>query len=260
MEIRPDSPVLSGHPACIMRNNRFHSDSAASLRRTPQSSDSPVPRPPGMPFRTLCLHALVPYAAVFLGLYCFKNAWLTLLLYHALIIFCAVYEKPDTPRILTGGFTLKRFMIFVSPLILFGPLLYILYPHVLSRDVSLADWLLTRGLNKQGFPVFIVYFCAIHPLLEEIHWGKMRADKEHTVLVCAAFAAYHVLVLVRLIHPGGLALCFGVLYVTAYVWTEFSIRFNGGMVPFLSHVAADWGIAGATYAFAFCGGIPHGLF
>ena len=189
-----------------------------------------------------------------MGLYVFKSAWLSLLLYHALIMACAVYVRPDMGRILFRGFSLAHFLIFVLPLAFLGPVLYRLYPYMMLRDVSLADWLLTRGLSSSGFFVLSLYFCTIHPLLEEVHWGKLRGDKKYVGLLCASFAAYHVLALASLITPGGLILCFGVLYITARVWTGLSNRLQGGVIPFLSHIIADMGIAAATYAFVLRGG------
>lgn len=196
-------------------------------------------------------HVLSPYIAILLGLYYLKNAWLSLLLYHFQITIYTIFRKPDIRKLLFWGFSIKHFLIFVLPLLLFGLLLYILFPYILSNNILLKEWLYAHGLNNKNSLILIPYFCLIHPLLEEIHWGKFRESKKHAWIMCIFFAGYHMLVLANLLTPIWLIISFLILVAAAYAWAVLYKRLNGGVIPFLSHIFADVGIIGATYTFIF---------
>ncbi len=197
------------------------------------------------------LHASAPYMAVGIGLYCFRNAWLALLLYHLQIVLCACLFKTEIRRILLQGFSKRHFLVIVLPLLLFGPLLYVLLPYILDEAVSLQAWLCSHGLSHRHYLVLIPYFGLIHPVLEEIHWGKFRACGHRQWVMCVFFAGYHVLVLAGLLGTIWLIVSFLVLALVAWIWMLLHERLQGGMIPFLSHLVADAGIIVAAYLCAF---------
>lgn len=197
------------------------------------------------------IHASAPYWAVGIGLYCLQNAWVTLLLYHGQIVLYIWLAKVDVKRNLLAGFSVKALATTVLPLSFFGPFLYAMFPHILSGGVSLQAWLQAYGLNHRQFLLLIPYFGIIHPILEELHWGRFRGDEHRRWIMCLFFAGYHVLVLARLLSPVWLIISFLVLAGAACLWMILHRRLQGGMIPFLSHWVADMGIIGATYLFAF---------
>jgi hypothetical protein len=197
------------------------------------------------------LHASAPYMAVGIGLYCFRNAWLALLLYHLQIILYAGLFGTDIKKTLFHGFSAGYFLVTVLPLLFFGPLLHTFLPYILKHGVSLQEWLYTHGLSHRSCLLLMPYFGIIHPILEEIHWGRFRGCERRQWLMCFFFAGYHILVLASLLSTIWLIISFLVLAVVACLWTMLYKRLHGGIIPFLSHLVADVGIIGATYLFAF---------
>lgn len=198
------------------------------------------------------LYAIVPYVAVGIGLYCLQNAAAALLLYHGQILVIAWLDRTDINKSLFFGFSPKALGASVLPLLTFGPLLYLLLPHVLREGVSLQGWLSVYGLSHRRFLLFMPYFGLVHPVMEEIHWGRFRGDPKGQWLMSLCFAGYHILVLAKLLTLFGLIISFGVLTLAAWAWTILYRRLRGGAVPFLAHMLADLGILGAAYVTAFC--------
>ena len=225
---RSTGPLIAAGELNVMRNNKFNNRIYIDI-----------------------FHALSPYIAVLLGLYFLKNAWFSLLLYHFQIIIYTIFRKPDIRKLLFWGFSIKQFLIFVLPLLLCGLLLYILFPYILSNNILLKEWLYAYGLNNKNFLILIPYFSLIHPLLEEIHWGKFRESKKYAWIMWIFFAGYHILVLANLLTPSWLIISFLVLVAAAYAWAVLYKKLNGGVIPFLSHILADIGIITATYTFIF---------
>ncbi len=190
--------------------------------------------------------ASAPYWAVFIGLYCFRNAWFSLLLYHFQIVLYACFLKPDIKKILCSGFSGKEFLRFVLPVALLGPFLFYFLPVMMCEHVSLAGWLQSYGLTEKTFFWLFPYFGGIHPVLEEIHWSRFRGRGRFSWMMYVLFAGYHVLVLGDVLKPLGLAACFFVLVAAACVWDFLYVKLKGGCIPFLSHLAGDLGIIGAA--------------
>jgi len=197
------------------------------------------------------IQASAPYIAVVIGLYYFRNAWLTLLLYHLQIILYGYLFKTDIKKLLFKGFSIKYFLILVIPLLFFGPLLYKFFPYILNDGTSLKEWLYAYGISNKNFIILIPYFCIVHPVLEEVHWGKSREYGNGQWIIYVLFAGYHILVLANLLSRTWLIISFLVLVGLAYLWAILYKKLNGGIIPFLSHLVADIGIIGVTYAFVF---------
>lgn len=197
------------------------------------------------------IQASAPYIAVVIGLCYFRNAWLTLLLYHLQIILYGYLFKIDIKKLLFKGFSAKYFLAFVIPLLFFGPLLYKFFPYILNDSVVFKEWLYANGISSKSFMILIPYFCIVHPVLEEIHWGKFREYANQQWIMYVLFAGYHILVLANLLSRIWLIISFLVLVGVAYLWTVLYKKLNGGIIPFLSHLVADIGIIGVAYAVVF---------
>lgn len=203
------------------------------------------------PFRLLLIHASAPYLAVLLGLYVFRSGWISILLYHAQIVLCLCFFKTNIKQILFAGFSLKYFLLFVFPLLLLGPTLYCLFPYVIADGTSFREWLYGYGLGHRSYIMLIPYFCIVHPILEELHWGKFRDNKDKHWTMHVLFAGYHVLVIGGILGLPWVFVSFLALILTSYVWTALYDNLKGGIVPLLSHAAADAAIIVSAYYFVF---------
>lgn len=201
--------------------------------------------------REQIIHALAPYIAVLIGLYIFRNAWFTILLYHLQILICARFFKTDIRKLLFSGYSGKYLSIFALPGLLFGPILLMVFPYILRENIVIREWLYDRGLAYQSFLILVPYFCIIHPLLEEIHWGKFRDQARGHWMMHCLFAGYHLLVLATLVKPLWLIIAFFILSAVSYLWTVLCKRLKGGAIPFWSHLIGDVGAIWATYRFVF---------
>jgi hypothetical protein len=197
------------------------------------------------------IQAAVPYMAVIIGLYFCHHAWTALLLYHFQIILCACFFKADIRNLLFAGFSLKCFLFFVLPLLFLGPFLYLILPYMINDGVVLKEWLQGYGVSQKSFIILFPYFCTIHPLLEEIHWGKFRKLEKQQDMLFFFFAGYHILVLATLLSYIWLIIGFIVLIIVAWLWAMLFHKLRGGIIPFFSHIAADIGIISAAYVIAF---------
>ena len=203
------------------------------------------------PFYLLLIHASAPYFAVLLGLYVFRSGWISIFLYHIQIVIYSCIFKKDLKKILFAGFSLKYFLLFVFPLLLFGPVLYRLFPHIITYDTSFQEWLYNYGLDHRSYIMLIPYFCIVHPVLEEIHWGKFRDNKDQHWTMHFLFAGYHILVLGKILSLPWILLSFSALVLISCVWTALYNNLKGGLVPLVSHTVADVATILSTYYFVF---------
>ena len=180
--------------------------------------------------RTLKL--LAPYLAVGIFWCVFANAWLTLLAYHAQILFWSRRSLFDLRRM-----TRPRLVFLALPAAIVGPLLYFLLPYI--TRVDLASWLANHHLSRLSLLVMIPYFGLMHPLLEQLYWAPLR---ESTPIAHVAFAGYHMLVLYSILALPWLLLCFGVLIAASFLWQQMAKRSNSLAFPVVSHMLADVGI------------------
>jgi hypothetical protein len=191
-----------------------------------------------IPNTELLLRLAAPYLAVGVFWCLLHNAWLTILAYHAQILWWA--RGSSTGLRLRGSS--RSWYLLILPAALAGPVLLILLPHI-SR-MELTPWLTSHGLSGSGLLLMIPYFGLVHPILEQVHWQPLRRQYP---LSHAFFAAYHVIVLWSLLELPWLIACFVILDGASLVWQRALGR-TGGMLPVLiSHMAADLGIVLAAY-------------
>jgi hypothetical protein len=137
-----------------------------------------------------------------------------------------------------------RILFAALPVVLTGPLLYLLLPCITHTELSVR--LTINHLSRIFFIVMIPYFGLLHPFLKQIHWAPLR---ERTHLAHPVFAGYHVLVLFSLLTVPWLVVCFVVLTAASWMWQQMAKKSNSLIVPVLSHVAADLGIIMAAFLY-----------
>ncbi len=198
--------------------------------------------------RTLDLFKMTtPYAAVFVGLVWMRNAWLTLLLYHGLILVGAQLDQHTTGLHFSRGGSCKAWLLLAPPVVLIIPVLVLFPDSIFGGSHVLGPWLHERGLHGTSLVLFLLYFACVNPVLEERHWAPLRHASPHLWARHMAFAGYHVLVLYTLLQPLWCGLAFAVLLAISWVWGLAARLCGGPLVPLLSHATADMAIAAAVY-------------
>ncbi|MDO8848266.1 MAG: hypothetical protein Q7W51_07785 [Coriobacteriia bacterium] len=182
----------------------------------------------------LALMMAAPYLAVVL-FWCFgRNAWLAILAYHAQILLWLVVTRPVISFKKPSWSPLA---LMIVPSVLSAPLLYFVLPLVARIDLSV--WLADHRLSGAALFGVVGYYGLVHPVLEQLHWTPLR---ERTPLAHVAFAGYHMIVLSSLLSLPWLAICFGALAATSFLWQRLTHE-AGSLVPVVaSHVAADLGM------------------
>jgi len=183
------------------------------------------------------LQLLAPYIAVGIFWCGFSNAWLAILAYHLQVLFWARHENRQIKRLKN-----KRFMLLALPTLVAGPVIYFLLPYITKIEIS--AWLTEYRLSGSALLLMIPYFGIVHPVIEQVHWAKLR---EQTNAAHLMFAGYHLLVLHSLLTFPWLLLCFVVLVSASFFWKEITIR-SGSLLPAtVSHILADLGVIIAVW-------------
>lgn len=191
-----------------------------------------------------CFAVWVPYVAVLIGMYLFHSAWTALLLYHTGILVIIRQRRPSNLwKTVWAGAKNPWTGPAVAAGALAAPTVYFLWPLLHLSENVLPLWMAKYGLTGWPWLLLIPYFSLVHPVLEEIHWRGIAPER--FIPLCRQdlfFAGYHVLVLCQLVHWPWLILVFSVLVGSSIVWRWTANRFEGCLLPILSHAAADAGV------------------
>ncbi len=192
------------------------------------------------------LLATFPYLAVIVGLILLREAWLSILAYHALILL-AWRLRPRSIAFRPLG---DRRIWIPSALscLSAGAFLIALWPWVNRGEVGLGAWLAEHGLQGTAWALFLPYFALVHPLLEEIHWRGLESESAGLIAwTDLAFAGYHVLVLHALLQPIWLVFVLVLLSLSSAAWRATS-RMNRSLGFAVStHVLADASVIVAAF-------------
>jgi len=186
----------------------------------------------------------LPYAAVLLGLYVFRNAWATILLYHVGMVALLRFGGQEGPlRGVRQGWSAPATAVIGIVFATCGLLLALLWGTISREHMNLRETLTSFHLSGLSWWVFAVYYVTVHPVLEEIYWrGYLPRAHRSPVVVDVAFAGYHVLVLCIFIKLPWVLVSFGVLLFAAWSWRQLAARYSGLGVAIASHAAADLSI------------------
>lgn len=187
---------------------------------------------------------LAPWIAVGLFWLWLRSAWAAILAYHALILLLPGRRLRDVAR----GWNTGLILASVLPCLLAGPLTWLLLPSMVRTPVG--EWLASFGLSGSALYLMAPYYGLVHPVLEQAHWGPLRARPGLALPASAMFAGYHGLVLSTVMEPTWIAVCIVVLFASSLAWTAMQRKTGGLMVPVLSHAAADAGMIVAALLLA----------
>jgi hypothetical protein len=184
------------------------------------------------------LQLCAPYLAVAVFWVGLESAWLTILAYHAQMLFWTRRRFGSG----LGQWNARAFTAVAVPAAVAGPVVVVLLPHLARVPVSV--WLERYDLSGPTLLLMIPYFGIVHPVLEQTFWAPLRRN---SIVGHAAFAGYHAVVLYTLLPSPWLALVAGVLALTSVAWERIAEAGDGLLVAMASHVVADAGIVVAAW-------------
>jgi membrane protease YdiL (CAAX protease family) len=192
---------------------------------------------------------VLPCIAVLIGMKYLRSAWAAILLYHAVILIYLIITRRSGPRPgLLKGWNTPVGALLILVCAMCGPLLVLLWPMIGNAQGGMAPTLEAFGLHGASWWLFAVYYVTLHPVLEELFWrGVAAPDTGNIDIVDAAFAAYHVLVLVHFLKMPWVIIIFVILVLVSWLWRRIADRYEGLAVPVLSHITAGAGIMTATW-------------
>ncbi len=190
----------------------------------------------------------IPYIAIGAGLLLFHNAWLAIFSYHLGIILLVHFSGVGVPVRLV--FRSRDYRLPVLAAMLGGAggiLLYVLWPMLAVPD-DIELYLQSIRLNAGIWPVFLVYFVVVNPLIEEYYWrGCLGSKRQGPVLNDLWFSGYHLLVMAGNIGVMWLPVVFLVLAVVAWFWRQID-RLGEGLLPsIVSHIAGGIAVITTIY-------------
>ena len=195
--------------------------------------------------------SILPYLAVWAGLFFLNNAWAALLGFHIAVLSAMAVIRPDIPvNILFKSRSPKWIIASVLFCGTSGIGLYFLWDWF-DVTQNLPAQLRSMGLTASSWPLFIAYFSLVNPFIEEYFWrGVLGSNSVKLYIGDVIYAAYHALILWGRVPP--FSILFAVLAVTfaGWFWRQISREDGGLLAPALGHMAADFTILITIYQMA----------
>lgn len=192
--------------------------------------------------------AIPPYLAVWVGLFLFKDAWMTLVGFHIAILLTLLFLRPNLPINILFKSKYPKW-ILVSMLICSssGIGLYFLW-DLFGVASDLPIQLKSLGLNASSWPMFMTYFVLVNPFVEEYFWrGVLGSDIKQLYSMDIIFAGYHALILWGRVHPLSILFAVIILVSAGWLWRQISRQDDGLLAAVLGHMAADFSILMTIY-------------
>lgn len=191
-------------------------------------------------FHVLLLGA-IPYVAVLIGMYWFKNGVAAMFLYHMGMVAGLVYFRhrcPPTQLVqgISPGVLLFLLPLYAAP----GVLIYFFWDMAGITGEGLASALKGLGISSSIFVWFSVHYMGINSVLEEWFWrGLLREKQLRPSLSDWLFAGYHGLVMAWFVTPVWIVVTVVLLMVSSWVWRIQVLKLRGLFVPWVTHFFAD---------------------
>jgi len=192
---------------------------------------------------------LLPYLAVFIGIYRLSNGLLAILLYLAgmCLWLYAVPGRKAAPSLRHGGRGAGVTLAVVVFGAAGGALLHLLWP-VLGLEPRWDFLRASLGLIGWRWSGFLLAFAIPNAILEEVVWrGHLAGTGRGIEPGDLAFALYHALVLRYFLSwPWVLGAVAG-LVLAAWAWRRLARTTGGLLLPALSHASAATSLALVLY-------------
>lgn len=189
------------------------------------------------------LAPILPYLAIWAGLFLFENAWVTLIGFHVSVFLVLSLLRPKIPARLLFKSEHPKWILFSA---LFcstsGIGLYLLW-DVFGFVPDLPAQLTDLGLTSSAWAGFIAYFSLVNPLIEEYFWrGVLGSDAAALHVSDFVYAGYHALVLWDRVHPFSILFAVMVLVSAGWLWRQVSRLDEGFLAAVVGHMVADFSI------------------
>jgi hypothetical protein len=191
---------------------------------------------------------ILPYLAIWAGLFLFKNAWFTLIGFHSAILLALLALRPKLPiHILFKSKNPKWILASVLFCSTSGIGLYFLW-NIFGIASDLPAQLRSIGLTSSSWPMFIAYFTLVNPFIEEYFWrGVLASDTKQLYFMDVIFAGYHALILWGRVPPFSVLFAVIILTSAGWLWRQIAREDNGLLAPVLGHMVADLSILLTVY-------------
>ena len=192
---------------------------------------------------------VIPYLAVFMGMYMLRSAWASILLYHAgMVTVLTVTGSWQVGRPVAGWKTWLILLGVSATSATAGIFIFVLWPIMKIPQLVLATELTGLGFDNLKWILFIFYYFTVNPFFEELFWrGYLGSDSRRPTWNDIWFAGYHVVVVFLFVDWLWLAVSFAMLVAVAWFWRQLACHYRSLWIPIASHAAADAGIIGAVY-------------
>lgn len=195
------------------------------------------------------LAPILPYLAVWAGLFLFKNAWLAMIGFHVSILLTLAVVRSKLPINILFKSKSPRWIIVSVLLGSGGGIgLYFLW-DVFGIANNLHAQLKSMGLDSSSsWFAFIAYFALVNPFIEEYFWrAYLGSTTKGFSIGDVVYAGYHGLVLINMVHPVSLIFALTCLTFIGWFWRQIVREDSGLLVPVLGHMAADFTILLTVY-------------
>jgi hypothetical protein len=194
------------------------------------------------------LAPILPYLAVWVGLFYFKSAWTALLVFHAAILFVLVIARPNLPiESLLKSKSPKWIVLSALACSISGIGLYFFW-NVFGISPELPGQLRAIGLNSSTWVGFIAYFSLVNPAVEEYFWrGFLGNNSARPVIDDVIFAGYHALVLWGKLPLLLIFFILLMLSLAGWFWRQVSRLDEGLLAAVLGHAVADFSIMSVVF-------------
>jgi membrane protease YdiL (CAAX protease family) len=192
---------------------------------------------------------ILVYLTVGLGLFWLHSAWGALLGFHFAILFSLLIARPNIPlAVLIKNTDIKWLLLSILLCGSSGVILYFLWPYIgLASGLSMQ--IAALGLNTSTQPMFIAYFAAINPFVEEYFWrGYLGSQTKGPYVSDFLYAGFHALILIDKVQISSVIVAVTVLTLAGWFWRQIAREDQGGLLgPVLGHMAADFTILTAVF-------------
>ena len=187
------------------------------------------------------LAPILPYLAVWAGLFLFKSAWFSLLGFHAAILLMLAIARPNIPvGVLFQSKHPKWILASVLLCGLSGVGLYCLW-DLFGIASDLPAQFQSIGLTPAAWVGFIAYFTLVNPFIEEYFWrAHLGSDVKGFYLGDFVFAGYHAIILPGKVILPAIAFALVCLTCIGWFWRQARREDGGLLAAVLGHMLADF--------------------
>jgi membrane protease YdiL (CAAX protease family) len=190
----------------------------------------------------------LPYLAVGLGVFWFRNAWAALLGFHLAILLSLLLARSPVPvKILFKSSHIRWAVLSIALSGSVGIFLYLFWP-AFGITSDLATRVAALGLNPSNWIPFIAYFALVNPFMEEYFWrGYLGSPTKRLYISDFVYAGFHALVLAGSMPAASVVYSLTVLVLAGWFWRQIAREDAGLLASVLGHMTADLTILIVVY-------------